>query len=195
VLGPVGVVGGVSILVAFIPQAPWVWQVVGLRLVLFNLGAIAVATAMEAGHRRAGTSSRATAAAAAAVILANAWYLAMVVLSDGRPQPPVGDPEFRLVGFVAGVAMWWADAAFGLVSLRPGGAVGLGRLARGGALALALGSVLAFAGMDRLGLVRGDLAWLFTPAAMLGIALNGIGWILLGLAVARSRSSTAAESA
>ncbi len=107
------------------------------------------------------------------MILANAWYLAMVVLSNGRPQPPVGDPEFRLVGFVAGVAMWWADAAFGLVSLRLEVADRLRLVARGGALALAIGSVLAFAGMDRLGLVRGDLAWLFTPAAMLGIALNG----------------------
>jgi hypothetical protein len=195
VLGLVGVVGGVSILIAFLPYAPWAWELVGLRIALFNLGAIAVAIAVVIRERQAGGSDRATTIAALAVIVANGWYLAMVALSAGRPQPPAADAEFRLAGFFAGVAMWLADAAFGLVCLRPGFGGRLGRVARVGALALAIGSVLAFTGIDRLELVRGDLAWFFTPAALVGVALNAIGWILLGLAVARSRPSTAAGPA
>lgn len=74
--------------------------------------------------------------------------------------------------------MWLADAAFGVVSWR------LAAVSRWGALALAIGSVLAFTGMDRLELVRGDLAWLFVPAALVGVALNGVGWILLGVDIA-----------
>jgi hypothetical protein len=58
---------------------------------------------------------------------------------------------------------------------------------RWGAGALAIGSVLAFLGMDRLDLVQGDLAWLFTPAALLGVALNGAGWVLLGFDLAFRR--------
>ena len=107
--------------------------------------------------------------------------------SGGRPQPLQGDPEFRLVWFVAGASMWLADAAFGVVSWR------LAAVSRWGALALAIGSVLAFTGMDRLELVRGDLAWLFVPAALVGVALKGVGWILLGVDIAfrRGRSPAA----
>jgi hypothetical protein len=52
--------------------------------------------------------------------------------------------------------------------------------------------VLAFTGMDRLELVRGDLAWLFAPASQVGVVLNGLGWILLGVDVAFSRRSVPA---
>jgi hypothetical protein len=115
------------------------------------------------------------------VILANAWYLAMIVLSLGRPQFPAPDPEFRQVFLWAGVAMWWADAAFGFATWR------LGAVTRRGALALTLGSVLAFTGMGHLELATGELGWLFAPASQVGIALVGLGWILLGLDVAFRR--------
>jgi hypothetical protein len=74
-----------------------------------------------------------------------------------RTNATVSNAEFRLVMFVAGAAMRWADAAFGFAAWR------LGVVTRWGALALAIGSVLAFLGMDRLGLARAELAWLFTP--------------------------------
>jgi hypothetical protein len=174
-----GVAGGLALLAAFIPWLPWDAQFTNLRIVLFNTGAIAIAVAVQ---RRLGAGSgRGGRAVVAAAILANAWYLAMVVLSIGRPQPPQGDPEFRLVGFYAGVAMWWADAALGYVSWR------LGVVSRWGGMALAIGSVLVFLGMDRLELVRGDLSWLFTPVALVGGALNGVGWVLLGIGVAVRR--------
>jgi hypothetical protein len=108
--------------------------------------------------------------------LANAMYLAMTVLAIGRPQPFAGD--FGLVYFVASVAMWLADAAFGFVTLR------LGVVAWWGALALAIGSVLTITGIDRLGLTSAENPTIFGPLALAGGALNGIGWILLGIAIA-----------
>jgi hypothetical protein len=36
-------------------------------------------------------------------------------------------------------------------------------------------------------LVTGELGWLFAPASQVGIALVGLGWILLGLDVAFRR--------
>ena len=174
-LGLAGVVGGVVLLAAFVVNISSDLNTV--RLGLFNLGAIAVVVAV---HRlQAPTSPRLSLAVAGPAIAANAWYLVMVIIAIGRPQPPVGDPDFRLVWFFAGAAMWWADAAFGFVALR------LGVVGRWGALALTVGSVLAFLGMDRLELVAGPFAAFFVPLALGGFALNGLGWILLGLNVAR----------
>ncbi len=178
-LGLLGILGGLILVAAFVPDLSWSREAFDLRLVVFGVGAIAIALVVHRLQRS--RAPRASLIAASAVLIANAWYLVMVIASIDRPQPPIGDPEFRLVGFYAGVAMWWADAAFGAVALR------LGVVSRWGALALALGSVLAFLGMDRLELVRGDMAWLFTPVALFGIALNGLGWILLGIDVAFRR--------
>jgi hypothetical protein len=83
--------------------------------------------------------------------------------------------------------MWWADAALGVVVLRSGG------LARWGGLALAVGSVLAFLGMDRLELVSGPFQAVVVPLALAGITLNGIGWILLGLDLATRRQAAAID--
>jgi hypothetical protein len=178
-LGLTGILGGLVLVAAFLPSIEWTREAFQLRLVLFNAGAIALALAVH--RRQAAVAPRLSRAVAVAVILANAWYVAMVVLSIERPQPPQPDPDFRLVGFIAGAAMWWADAAFGVVAWR------LGAVTRLGALALAVGSILAFLGMDRLELVRGETAWLFTPIALLGVALNGLGWILIGIDIAFRR--------
>jgi hypothetical protein len=70
---------------------------------------------------------------------------------------------------------------------------GTAQSAEWGALTLAVGSLLAFLGMDRLELVSGELAWLIAPAALLGVALNGIGWILLGIDVAFRRRAPAPD--
>jgi hypothetical protein len=170
-LGLTGVLGGIVLVAVFLLEiAP------GLniaRLVLFNLGAIAIALAMYG--RLAVTSPRLALAATAPVILANGWYLVMELLSVGRPQPPEGDYEFRLIADYAAAAMWLSDAALGLVIWRTGSAM------RRIGFALALGSVFAFGGMGRLELVSGDYAWFFLPAALTGIAVNGLAWILLGL--------------
>jgi len=177
-LGLAGILGGGLLLAAFVVDiAP---DLNPLRLVLFNAGAMAIIIAV---HRRQASVAPALALLAAVpALLANAWYLAMVVLPISPLRPFAGDDG--LVGFAGGVAMWLTDAAFGLLTLR------LGVVTRWGALALAIGSVLAFTGMDRLELSPRDNPTIFGPLALAGIALNGIGWILLGLDVATRRRTS-----
>jgi hypothetical protein len=103
----------------------------------------------------------------------------MMVLAIGRPHPFARD--FGLVFFAAGVVMWLTDVSFGLVAL------GLGVVTRWGALALAIGSDLAITGIDRLELTSPDDPTIFGPLSLAGTALNGLGWILLGLDVAIGR--------
>lgn len=179
-LGVFGVAGGLVLIAAFVPNLPWTQELFQLRLVLFNGGAIAIAAAILRRTSAAG-SGRPVRAVAATAILANAWYLVMVVLSVGRPQYPDPDPEFRGIMLWAGIAMWWADAALGLALVRRPG------LMRWGGLALAIGSVGAFTGMGHLQLHDGQLGWFFRPASQLGIVLNGIGWVVLGIVVATRR--------
>ena len=173
-LGGAGILGGVVLLAAFVVAIPG--DVNTLRLILFNVGAIAVVTGV---HRRNGaTGSHTAVVVASAAVLANAWYLVMVVLSVGRPMPPAPDPDFRLVMFYAGLAMWLADAAFGFVSLR------LGLVTRWGALAPGVGSLLAILGMSHLELTSPANPTVFGPLSLIGIVLNGLGWVLLGLDIA-----------
>jgi hypothetical protein len=177
-LGVAGILGGAVLLAAFVVEfAPGLND---LRIVLFNLGAMAVVVGV---HRR--QASAAPGLALLGVVpafLANAWYVAMVLLAIGRPNPFGGD--FGLVYFAAGLALWLTDAWFGLVTLR------LGVVTRWGALALAIGSILAITGIDRLGLTSSANPTIFGPLSLVGIALNGIGWILLGLDVATHGRAT-----
>jgi hypothetical protein len=181
VLGLVGILGGVVLLAAFLVEiAPGVNV---LRLVLFNIGAMAIVVAV---HRRQASAAPVLALLGAVpAFLANAWCLAMVVLATDRPQPFAGD--FGLVYFFAGLAMWLTDAAFGLVTLR------LGIVTRWGALVLAVGSVLAILGMDRLELTSRDNPTVFGSLGLAGVALNGIGWILLGLDLATQWRSSESQ--
>jgi hypothetical protein len=45
--------------------------------------------------------------------------------------------------------------------------------------------------MDRLGLASGDLGWIVGPLSQVGIALNGVAWIALGLELALRRRRVA----
>ena len=183
-LGAAGILGGVLLLVAFVievrPDLNWI------RLVLFNVGAIATGIAFG---RTAGRASLVW-ATAAAVILTNATHIAMTVLSLGVERPFAGD--FGLVLFIVTLAMWLADAAFGLV-LAVGRQPVEGAGARLGAVALAIGSLLAIIGMDRIGLVSPDRESMFTTIALVGIFLNGLAWIVLGVDVALGRRSRTAR--
>ena len=178
-LGLLGIVGGVLLVSVWMPFLRFVPETSNLaRLVIFNLGAIAIAIAV--GRQRP-AAARLIAPAAVATVVANALTLAMIVASVGRPEYPEPDPEFRLVLDYVMAAMWLADAALGFVAWR------IGARARWAGLALGLGSLLALTGMGRLGLFNGDFGWFFLPASQIGIALNGIGWITLGLAIATRR--------
>ena len=133
--------------------------------------------------RRCGPASLSLATAGLAVV-GNAWYLAMIVISFGRPQFPEPDPEFRTIFFVAAIALWLGDVIFALVALR------LGAVSRWASAVLALGAVVAFLAMGALG---DRLPWLVglidltPPVHLWGVALAGIGWILLGFDVATRR--------
>ena len=178
VLGLAGILGGAVLLAAFVVEIP-----AGLndgRLILFTLGAMTIVVAV---HRRQATvAPRLSLAVAAAAILTNAWSLSMIVFARGQEHPFGGD--FGLVFFYAFLAMWLADAAFGFVALR------IGVVTRWGAFALAIGSLLAILGMDRLGLSSAADITIFGRLGLIGVALNGLGWILLGLdLVMRTRRS------
>ena len=162
-LGLAGVLGGVVLVAAFIPNLPWGADLFNLRLALFNVGAIAIVLALY--RRQALVAPRLALLVAVPVILANAWHLFWIVRIVAQPGPP-GVGDYPPVYQAATQAMWLADAAFGLVTLR------LGVVSRWAALALTIGSLLAFEPLR-----VGDLG-------LVGLALNGLGWILRGIGVA-----------
>jgi hypothetical protein len=179
-LGLVGILGGLVLVAVFLIDIEPAFNTA--RLLLFNAGAIAIVIAV---HRRQSLAGpRMAAIAAAAALVANAWHLGMIVLAIGRTEP-IGAGQFGQVYFLATLSMWLADAWFGLATLR------LGVLARWGALALGIGSLLAIIGIDRLGMNSGEHPTIFGTLPLVGIALNGIGWILLGIDVATRRSEPA----
>ena len=178
-MGILGIAGGAMLLLAWVPSIAWGPNGFNLRLVVLSLGAMAVAIAVH--RRQAPIARRLSLAAAIPVVVANAWYLTMVLLAIDRPVFPEPDPDFRLIFFYASIAMWLTGAAFGLVAIR------IGVVSRWAALTLTIGSVAACAGIDRLGLVTGPIGPFIVPFALTGIALVGIGWILLGFDVATRR--------
>ena len=176
-LATLGVIGGFVLVLAFVPNVQLIWDLVIVRLVLFNAGAIAIGLAIH--QRQAPRGPRLSLAATAPMVAANAWYLVMLILSVGRPVYPEPDPQFRQIMFYAAIAMWLSDAAFGLVALR------LGVAPRWASLALLVGSLGAFAGVGGLGLIDGPFAAIVYPYSQIGIALNGLAWIGLGLSLFR----------
>ena len=172
VLGLVGILGGAIGFAGFVGAFPWDSpEAVNLRIILGNVGAIAIVIAVH--RRQASVAPVLALLAAVPALLANGWYIVWLVLS------PSG--HFGLIGFFAGIALWLTGAAFGLVTLR------LGVVTRWGALAVAIGSVLAVTGIDRLGLTSSGNPTIFGPLSLGGLILTGLGWILLGIDVAIRR--------
>jgi hypothetical protein len=182
VLGLAGIVGGVALLAAFIVEVPSGLGIVRMSLVL--VGAMAIIAAVY--RLEAPIAPTMAAVAAIAAFLANAAYLALTILAIGDKSPFGADLVIAYLG--AGVALWLSNAAFGLVTLR------LGVFSRSGALALAVGSVLALTGIDSIGLTSAANPTIFGPLSLAGVALTGIGWILLGLDVATRSRETLIES-
>ena len=163
----VGILGGVALLLAFVTEIPSNLGV--LRLVLFFIGSIAVTVALA---RRADLADRRTTVVASVAVALNVASIAMVGLSIGRDQPFGG--AFGLAWFWIAFATWLADAAVGLLAWRQHATTTIG------ALVLAIGSVLAILGMDRLGLSSAADITVFGRLGLLGVALNGLGWVLIG---------------
>src|SRR5215510_10434435 len=85
VLGILGILGGLVLLVAFLPVQVFDGSTNIVRLTLYLAGSMAAVVAI---HRRVAPAGRIELAVVAAVIAANLWYLVMLVLGTGRPQPP-----------------------------------------------------------------------------------------------------------
>ena len=168
VLGLAGIGAGLVILVAFVvslPEALYFW-----RLVVFELGLIAIGIGIHLRQsQRAPTVSLGV---TVVLVAASLGYLIALILV----------PPGNIAAFWAGVALWLASALFGATS-----AV-IGAVSRIGAWAVAVGSLLTFTGMDRLGLVSEGQPTVFNTLSLIGIAVMAFGWIVLGLDVALRRS-------
>ncbi|MDP9243801.1 MAG: hypothetical protein M3O77_01805, partial [Chloroflexota bacterium] len=94
-LGLAGILGGAVLLAAFLFEiSP---ELNAVRIYLFLIGAIAIVIGVH--RRQASVAPTVALLGAVPALLANAWYLAMMVLATGRPQPFAGD--FGLVFFAA----------------------------------------------------------------------------------------------
>lgn len=181
-LGLFGLIGGLLLLAAFLTFAPFETQIANtVRLVVFTLGGAAIALAF---HRRQALVAPSVAyVTTTLVVLAGGAYALWTIASQWVSSPFLG--TFGALGFVAGIALWLSAAIYGAGALTinaiwRGMRPPLGLIARLGAIAL-LGSAVAWLGDDRLGLVDSDpYGRIWSTVAMAGVALNGIGWVLLG---------------
>lgn len=181
VLGLLGVMGGAFLLVAFVVEmSP---DLGNLRLVPFNLGAIAVVLAVH--RRQSSVSPRLALAAAIPALISNTVYLLIIVRLVAQPGELGRGDYGPMFAYTAG-AMWLSDLWFGLV------AMWLGVVSRPSALALVVGSVFAFLGMGIFGLVEQGTP--FETLVLGGIALHGLAWMLLGAEVALRRRTPAAPA-
>ena len=178
ILGLLGAIGGGLLLLGFINLDAWTPDLFNLRLVLFNLGAIAVG--VGAYQRHAAVSRWLALSSSIPVVIANLVYLAFTIRLVAQPgQLGPGDYQPLNLLLLAASAMWLSDAWFGLVSFR------LRVLNRWSSFALLIGSVAAFAGAANFGLApEGSLA---SKIILAGIAVHGLAWILLGLEIALRR--------
>ncbi len=180
-LGVLGVIGGAFLLVTFLGVSinP---DLFNLRLVLFNIGAVAVVLAVHLRQRT--VAPRLSLVGAIPAVLANAAYLILITRLVAQPGD-LGPGDYGpFIPYVAG-AMWLSDLWFGVVTFR------LGVLSRMSSAALVIGSTAAFAGMGVFGLQSpGSLA---ETVILAGIGVHGLAWILLGLEVAFRRRAVVVE--
>lgn len=183
--GILGIVAGGTLLSGVLPSAEFPTGVHAVRLVLYFLGSAAVAWAT----RRADLvgPSPGAAAVVAAVVALSGLSAGLVLLDRTGAVTPTG--TLGVAAFWMSVATWIATSAFGLLLVRRPAPAGVG------GLALAIGSVLAILGIDRVGLTSGTQPTIAGTAALAGVALVGIGWILLGLRLVLETPRPAARAA
>ena len=181
VLGAAGILGGTVLLAAFVLGIPA--GVNTLRLILYILGAIAVVVAVASPAGVAGSRLRRLSPHRGdrSPIACVSRHVPAVASADRSRNGAVAPdlPATARSCSTPALAMWLADAAFGFVALRLGAVTSLGR-----ALALARRvppgdprdepSRAHVAGEHRRSSGRSRL---------IGVALNGVAWILLGLDV------------
>lgn len=172
-LGLLGIAGGAVFLAAFVADLGPAF--IELRIALFLVGSMAVVLAVY--RRLAERGAKLALVGAVPALVGNAIYL-VTILAALAATPADGPPGWLLFG--AAIALWLGDAWFGLITLQ------IGTGTRAGAIAIALGSILALIGFDGLGLVAANPT-IFKPLSLIGQVLVGAGWILLGLDVATRR--------
>ena len=180
-LGLLGVAGAVLLLWAFISFEPFADVSINrIRLAVFSLAGAAVAIAFY--RRQATVAPRLAFLTTAAVVTAGIWYLFWIRLSENVPSPFSG--AFGAVNFLANIALWISAGLWAVALLRIGAAWrGMSRAltltTKVGAVVL-IGSLVGWLGDDRLGLVGGEQGEMWSAIALLGVAANGLGWLLLG---------------
>lgn len=180
-LGLFGVVGAVLLLWAFVSFEPFADLAANrIRLVTFALAGAAISLAFY--RRQAQAAPTLALLTTGAVAVAGVWYATTVVLSAGVYRPFIG--AFGLVNLFANIALWVTPVVWAIGLLHTGAAwQGMSRsraLATKSGVVLLLGSAVAWLGDDRLGLV--DSLWgpMWQAIALAGVAMNGIGWLILG---------------
>lgn len=181
-LGLFGVIGALLLLWAFISFNPFVDQRVNnIRVLVFSLAGAAISLAFY--RRQALVAPTLALLTTGVVVIAGLWSATVLLLSSGVESPLMG--TFGLIGLFSGIALWVTPAIWA-VGLLHTGAVWQGmsrsraRLAKLGAVIL-IGSVVAWFGDDRLGMVDSLWGEMWRAIALVGVAMNGIGWLILGL--------------
>jgi hypothetical protein len=180
-LGLFGVVGAGLLLWAFISFNPFTDPTLNrIRLVAFALAGAAISIAFYRRQAQAApTLARLT---TAAVVTAGVWYGTWVILSAGVDSPFLG--TFGFVNLVANIALWVSPAAWAIGMLHTGSAwQGMPRrleLVTKVAIWVLVGSIVGWMGDDRLGLVESLWGEMWQVIALAGVAMNGLGWMLLG---------------
>jgi len=180
-LGLFGVVGAGLLLWAFVSFNPFQDQAVNtVRLFLFSLAGAAIALAFH--RRQAVVAPPLAALTTAGVVIAGVWYATWLLLSNTVDRPFLG--TFGFLNMLANIALWVTPAIWAIGMLHTGAAwQGMPRrlaaVTRLGVWTL-LGSIVGWLGDDRLGMV--DSLWgdFWQGVALAGVAMNGLGWLILG---------------
>lgn len=181
-LGLFGVIGAVLLLWAFISFNPFADQRVNnIRLLVFSLAGAAISLALY--RRQALVAPTLALLTTGAVVIAGLWSATVLILSSGVDSPFMG--TFGLISLFANIALWVTPAIWAVGLLHTGAAwQGMSRyrafLTKLGAVIL-IGSIVAWFGDDRLGMVDSLWGEMWQAIALIGVAMNGIGWLILGL--------------
>ena len=194
-LGLLGVIGATLLLWAFISFNPFAAPGMNnIRLVLFAFAGAAISLAFY--RRQASAAPTLALLTTAAVVIAGLWSAAVVILSDRVESPFIG--TFGLIGLFAGIGLWVSPAPWAIGMLHTGaawrGMSPIRRRATKLAFALLTCSVVGWFGDDRLGMVDSLWGEMWQAVALAGVAMNGIGWLILGAVLVAPGRSPRAEA-